>query len=371
MRKLIWVCWCLLFLTFIASYSRSAAVDYQLTPTVWIEATTSHGGARVIIITGDPSASPAAKTAIERDKNIWRHGPSTASWKRLSFQEERVDSRGTLLRTYRVQVPLLALLLVPPGWLLGRVCVKRWWSPPRLVWAELWSTPRSGRGAFGKVRRVLLIVSIVFALTAALLWVADNLDHLPRWRYFGKHVAFATGKDDVDVRDIFGTLGDGVDGYAKRIGKIRDERILALGRPESYFSLEIMRERIWLRYYTVDGPSGSTVSPALHAFAGFVFSRDRVELPSVALPFPPRLFQGMFGTILESGPTAGVERTVIIRLWVPVVLFGLWPLWCFFRGPLRRARRRAAGCCLSCGYDLTGLAQPRCPECGHAFDRDA
>lgn len=367
MRKFIWVCWCLVLLAVAASYCRSTAFDYQLTQTIWIQATTSDGNARFIVLSGDPSASPAANKIIEREKNSWRYGPSTASWSRMSLQEERVDSLGTLLRTYRVQVPLLAFLLIPPGWLLVRACLRRWKAPPRLIWAELWSTPRLGRGALGNIRRVLLLVSVVFALTAALLWVAGYLDHLPRWRYFGDHVAFVTGRNESDVRDLFDPLADGLYGLNERLAEIRDEQIDKLGRPANYFSIEIMFQGIWLRYYTADGPSGSTVPPALHAFAGFVFSRDRVEVPSVDLPFPPRLFQGMFGRSLGSGATAGVERTVILRLWVPVVLFGLWPLLCFFRGPLRRARRRAAGCCLSCGYSLAGLSEPRCPECGSQF----
>ncbi|MCH7925750.1 MAG: hypothetical protein IIC51_09475, partial [Planctomycetes bacterium] len=260
MRKLIGGCWCLLLLAFAASYFRSAALDYQLTHTIWLQATTSNGGARFIVLSGDPSASPAANTVIEREKNTWRYGPSTASWSRMSFQEERVDSLGTLLRTYRVQVPLLALLLIPPGWLLVRACLRRWKAPPRLIWAELWSTPRFGRGTFGTVRRVLLVVSIVFTFTAAVLWVASYLDHLPHWRYFGKHVAFTTGKTDLDIRELFTPFADGMEGLREKLGKIRDERIEELGRPESYFSLEIMRERIWLRYYTADGPSGRTVS---------------------------------------------------------------------------------------------------------------
>ena len=368
MRKLIGGCWCLLLLAFAASYFRSAALDYQLTHTIWLQATTSNGGARFIVLSGDPSASPAANTVIEREKNTWRYGPSTASWSRMSFQEERVDSLGTLLRTYRVQVPLVALLLIPPGWLLVRVCLRRWWAPPRLIWAELWSTPRFGRGAFGIVRRVLLLVSVMFSFTAALLWVASYLDHLPRWRYFGDHLAFAMGKDDFAVREFFEPLGAGAVDFSERLAKIRDERLDELGRPKNYFSIEIMRERIWLRYYTADVSSESAVLPALHAFAGLVYSRDRVEVPSVALPFSPRLFHGLLSMTPGSGATAGVERTVIGRLWVPVILFGVWPLLCFFRGPLRRARRRAAGCCLSCGYSLTGLSERRCPECGTEFD---
>jgi len=142
--------------------------------------------------------------------------------------------------------------------------------------------------------------------------------------------------------------------------------------PEKYFSIEIMRERIAFRYYTADDPSGSTPLPARHEFIGFGFSRDRVEMPRIVSPFPSRLFLGAGGRMPPLmpglGATAGLERSLIIRLWALVILFGLWPLWCFFRGPLRRARRRAAGCCPPCGYNLTGLIEPRCPECGTEFD---
>lgn len=33
-------------------------------------------------------------------------------------------------------------------------------------------------------------------------------------------------------------------------------------------------------------------------------------------------------------------------------------------------RRRATGCCVSCGYDLTGNLSGRCPECGEAILQD-
>lgn len=34
-----------------------------------------------------------------------------------------------------------------------------------------------------------------------------------------------------------------------------------------------------------------------------------------------------------------------------------------------RLPRRRAGCCLGCGYDLTGNVSGRCPECGASFER--
>src|SRR5215207_7045524 len=36
--------------------------------------------------------------------------------------------------------------------------------------------------------------------------------------------------------------------------------------------------------------------------------------------------------------------------------------------PAEAAARLPIGLCLDCGYALHGLPEPRCPECGRAFD---
>jgi hypothetical protein len=56
------------------------------------------------------------------------------------------------------------------------------------------------------------------------------------------------------------------------------------------------------------------------------------------------------------------------HLWLPTVLLLIAPSVALVRGPWRRRRRHRRGHCLRCGYDLTGLAEPRCPECGRAFE---
>ncbi|MCP4594746.1 MAG: hypothetical protein GY842_28775 [bacterium] len=53
--------------------------------------------------------------------------------------------------------------------------------------------------------------------------------------------------------------------------------------------------------------------------------------------------------------------TVLLSIPLPV-----WLVVWYRAGQRRRARIRD-GRCLSCGYDLTGLAEPRCPECSCAF----
>ena len=47
-----------------------------------------------------------------------------------------------------------------------------------------------------------------------------------------------------------------------------------------------------------------------------------------------------------------------------LLLLALYPTITFVRGPLRRYRRREKGCCLKCGYNLTGNVSGVCPECG-------
>jgi hypothetical protein len=54
-----------------------------------------------------------------------------------------------------------------------------------------------------------------------------------------------------------------------------------------------------------------------------------------------------------------------VPLWIPGVGFAL-PLWLARR---RARRRKRAGCCGGCGYDLTGNVTGRCSECGLAFAR--
>jgi hypothetical protein len=63
-------------------------------------------------------------------------------------------------------------------------------------------------------------------------------------------------------------------------------------------------------------------------------------------------------------PSGTREFTAAIPAWLPPVL--LLAVTAFaWRGSLRRARRRRAGCCAACNYDRRGLpATTACPECG-------
>ncbi len=59
---------------------------------------------------------------------------------------------------------------------------------------------------------------------------------------------------------------------------------------------------------------------------------------------------------------------MVIPCWFAVCALASYPSLVFFRGPLRRFRRRKAGRCWKCGYNLTGSTNIRCPECSTPHD---
>ncbi len=56
-----------------------------------------------------------------------------------------------------------------------------------------------------------------------------------------------------------------------------------------------------------------------------------------------------------------------IPLWIPTLLFAVWPASLLL--PFhRRRKRKKLGLCVKCGYDLRG-SKNRCPECGTEFPK--
>lgn len=69
-------------------------------------------------------------------------------------------------------------------------------------------------------------------------------------------------------------------------------------------------------------------------------------------------------------PVSSTETfEVTVRLGFLLPLFLAYPLIAWYRARRRAARLAEGQRCASCGYELRGLTEPRCPECGTAFER--
>ncbi len=79
-------------------------------------------------------------------------------------------------------------------------------------------------------------------------------------------------------------------------------------------------------------------------------------------------FQGFDTAFVPfGGRSGGGMVSFVLPMWMPTALFAT-ALWIGCRPARRRRRRKKLGQCLNCGYSLTGLGLPRCPECGTQFD---
>lgn len=70
-------------------------------------------------------------------------------------------------------------------------------------------------------------------------------------------------------------------------------------------------------------------------------------------------------TVAWPDPRNPWHRTIMIPLWAPLlILLGASASLWWWDGRLVRAAAR--GLCVRCGYDLSGIEGPVCPECGTA-----
>ncbi len=74
---------------------------------------------------------------------------------------------------------------------------------------------------------------------------------------------------------------------------------------------------------------------------------------------------------MTSNLASPLEAMLLVLCFVGAALAGCLAC-CWVVGEVFRRWRRPdrSGLCETCGYDLYGLPQPRCPECGTAFRPD-
>jgi hypothetical protein len=86
--------------------------------------------------------------------------------------------------------------------------------------------------------------------------------------------------------------------------------------------------------------------------------------------YPRRIGQlplGRFGVLrfVSGRSRAGWRYHVLtVPIWLIVIGLFAYPAIAFYRGPIRRRRRRKQTRCLECGYSLVGNTSGICPECG-------
>ena len=92
--------------------------------------------------------------------------------------------------------------------------------------------------------------------------------------------------------------------------------------------------------------------------------------------FPGFHFRGERGRENFKGSTPGYPPTFVskrdhdnvqVAFWATALLFAAYPILVLIKTVFRRLRPRP-GFCSKCAYNLTGLSEPRCPECGTEFD---
>ena len=136
-------------------------------------------------------------------------------------------------------------------------------------------------------------------------------------------------------------------------------------RPQTY----VRRGILSIKRHRLAGYTQSARDTAIEFF-GFRFERSSHPIPLPVLANSGGSLVAVTECLLARPTktitsTQGVYRThVQFPLWAPFTLLAAFPTLAFVRGPLRRWRRRKRGLCVKCGYNLTGLPEPRCPECG-------
>ena len=198
------------------------------------------------------------------------------------------------------------------------------------------------------IRRFVIVAMTVATVGVGALGLLTL--HYPLWwsagRAFRAYVGDAVAElSTVVVQDFATTLAD---------RKRRSESGAITWSSNRDNRIEFIGFGLYVEYGNSRGSFGKGITPRLCGNA--VRRRQRSYKRSTGSTSAP--------VATNTKPTIDVTYRVRIPLWMPVMLFGAWPAVAFLRGPLRRRRRRKRGECVHCGYNLTGLPEPRCPECG-------
>ncbi len=109
-----------------------------------------------------------------------------------------------------------------------------------------------------------------------------------------------------------------------------------------------------------EGPSGY-----INASGNILYVlNERICLGRIMWDKMPASERGFYFIGNQWGTTGEIQ----FSLWVPFDVFAICCLYFLLSfGPYRRRKRKKLGLCVKCGYNLKGLTEQRCPECGTSF----
>jgi hypothetical protein len=201
---------------------------------------------------------------------------------------------------------------------------------------------------------VLLAACVVaaFAMDRAIIWLASQQRPpivttvaTPSWPP-GTPDWWPPPKIASLERSVFGTFE-----YTAWLGAVNDQRIWSATRVRSGFPFRSASCVFGMYYGSPQSLDDQQHRLGIDKPAAFGSIWDRgVELNRAYAPMPIKpIVSGFFGNLV---------------VWTIVFLL-VWFAACLGVRRLTRRRRRARGNqCIGCGYDLTGLADGGCPECG-------
>ncbi len=296
--------------------------------------TTADGNIRVLHLVADFVASYTAETPLDQLAGQWSDVPTKGlAWGKWTHW---LDD-GTTVDASVVGCTFVVPLVLSAGLAFFiRVLRKQPWRVRILLREVLWPSDYDKAGVAGRIIRRSLVTALCLGGAAStILWVVSYKStaiQCTRWILW---CGLLPSLESRPPRSM--SAGS----------------IFEIPR----FNLTVRDGLVTARYFSRRGIG--TASKREFRFAGIGWEQD------LERDYHYDLYMGLSDEDVEClRTTEVVSAQLVLPLSYPVFLFWAWPLVAFFLGPWRQSGKRAKGFCIRCDYNLTGLVEPRCPECG-------